>query len=54
MSSYQLAKQYEILVDIIKTWKYIINCLGKVIINKHRRPTEKELTKDDYNLLLSS
>ena len=47
-SAYQLAKEYGISVNTIKTWKDKINHPEKISKNKRGRPTEKELTKEDY------
>ena len=47
-SGYQLAKEYGIPVNTIKTWKTKVDhpelCSG----NKRGRPKESELTKGDY------
>ncbi len=47
-SAYQLAKEYGIPVSTIKTWKDKINHPEKIPSRKRGRPTEKDLTKEDY------
>ena len=49
-SGYQLAKEYNIPVSTIKTWKMKIDHPDKYLGNgqKRGRPKEKELTKEDW------
>ena len=47
-SAYQLAKEYGISVNTIKTWKAKINHPEKMPLRKRGRPTKKDLTKEDY------
>ena len=47
-SLYHLAKEYKIPVGTLKVWKYKINHPEKISLRKRGRPTEKDLTKEDY------
>ena len=48
ISGYYLAKEYGIPVGTIKTWKRKINHPELNTGRKRGRPTEKDLTKEDY------
>ncbi len=47
-SGYQLAEEYGIPVNTIKTWKTKIDHPELITGNKRGRPKEKDLTKEDY------
>ena len=47
-SSYQLAKEYGISSNTIKTWKYKIDHPEKMKFRKHCKLNENDLTKEDY------